>query len=147
MSRSSANIINTTARRPMPLKRMRRLTRLIMCGEGRFGSVNIVLIGDTRMKALNRRFRGRDGTTDVLSFSYDDDEGEKPPPLIGEVFISVPQAAKRARSAGHGLADEILFLTSHGLLHVIGYTHETRSRFERMVDKQLHYLNRLYEGT
>ncbi len=147
MSRVRANVVNMTGKRPIPTQRMKRLTSLVFSGEGRsFGSVNIVLIGDTRMRALNRRFRLQDRTTDVLSFSYDDDEGDKPPPLVGEIYISVPQAEKRAKSAGHGLSDEILFLTSHGLLHILGYSHESTGKFERMVDKQLTYLNRLYGG-
>jgi rRNA maturation RNase YbeY len=117
---------------------------LILSGEKRTGAVNVVLIGDTRMRTLNRRFRGLDRTTDVLSFCYDDDEGDKPPPLIGEVFISVPQAERRSRSAGHDLSDEILFLASHGLLHLLGYTHESIEKYERMIERQLHYLNALY---
>ena len=144
MRRVRANVVNTTSKRRMPTRRMAQLASLIVSGERRSGSVNIVLIGDTRMRTLNRKYRGQDRTTDVLSFHFDDDDGDQPPPLIGEIYISVPQAEKHARSMGHDLPDEILFLTAHGLLHILGYTHESMKKFERMVDKQLHYLNKLY---
>ena len=138
-----ANIINRTTKHPIPGKRMVRLANLILSAERRTGSVNIILIGDARMRTLNRRFHNHDSTTDVLSFAYEIDEGEQPPPLIGEIYISVPRAEKQAISAGHDLSDEILFLTSHGLLHVLGYTHESVGKFNRMIDKQIHYLNKL----
>ncbi len=144
MKRVRANVVNTISKRRMPTRRMALLAGLIVSGERRSGSVNIVLIGDTRMKTLNRKYRGQDRTTDVLSFPFDDDDGDQPPPLIGEIYISVPQAKKRARSLGHDLPDEILFLTAHGLLHILGYTHESMKKFEMMIEKQLHYLNKLY---
>jgi len=144
MMRARAHVVNATSRHRMPTRRMAQLADLIFSGERRAGSVNIVLIGDTRMRNLNRRFRGRDTTTDCLSFSLDDDEGDQPPPLLGEIYISVPQAEKRAKLSGHSLPDEILFLTSHGLLHLLGYTHESMGKFEYMIEKQLHYLNKLY---
>ena len=144
MKRVRANVVNTTSKRRMPTRRMAQLADLIVSGERRSGSVNIVLIGDTRMRTLNRKFRGQDRTTDVLSFPFDDDDADQPPPLIGEIYISVPQAEKRAKSFGHDLPDEILFLTAHGLLHILGYTHESMKKFEQMVDKQLDYLNKLY---
>lgn len=143
MKRGRASVMNRTTKHPIPRKRMVQLTDLILSGERRRGSVNIILIGDTRMRTLNRRFRNHDSTTDVLSFTYEIDEGEQPPPLIGEIYISVPQAERRAKSLGHRLSDEILFLTSHGLLHVLGYTHESVRKFNRMIDKQMYYLNRL----
>lgn len=129
----------------MPTKRMRRLAEIVFAGERRSGAVNIVLINDAKMKSLNREYRNRNSTTDVLSFAFDDDELDQPPPLIGEIYISVPEASRRAREKEHSLADEVLFLASHGLLHVLGYTHETMAKFERMIDTQLHYLNRLYK--
>ncbi len=137
-------MINATRTKPIPTKRIARLSGIIFSGEKKRGSVNIVLIGDTRMKTLNSKYRGINKTTDVLSFSFDDDESDQPPSVTGEIYISVPQAAKQARNAGHELADELLFLTSHGILHILGYTHETACKFNAMIDKQTHYLNMLY---
>lgn len=144
MKRVSAKVVNTTSKRRMPTRRMAQLAGLIISGERRSGTVNIILIGDARMKTLNRKYRGQDRTTDVLSFHLDDDDGDQPPPLIGEIYISVPQAEKRARSLGHDLPDEILFLTAHGLLHILGHKHESMKKFQVMIERQLHYLNKLY---
>jgi len=144
----TTTVINTTKQKPIPKRRITELTNLIFTGEKKTGSVNVVLIGDKRMKTLNTRYRGTNRTTDVLSFSLDDDEGDQPPlaefPIAGEIYISVPQAQKHAKSKKHSLSDEILFLVSHGLLHLVGYTHDTTRKFERMLDKQIRYLNRLY---
>ncbi len=145
MSGIRAKAVNTTARRGMPTRRMSRLAEIVFAGERRSGAVNIVLINDAKMKSLNREYRNRNSTTDVLSFAFDDDDLDQPPPLIGEIYISVPEASRRAKKAERSLADELLFLTSHGLLHVLGYTHETTAKFERMIETQLHYLNKLYK--
>lgn len=144
MSVVRTSVINTTKRRPIPSKRIARLATLIFSGERKSGNLNVIMIGDAKMKSLNSRFRGSDRTTDVLSFSFDDDEPDQPPSLTGEIYISVPQAARQAKSAGHDVSDEILFLASHGMLHLLGYTHSTKRDYERMIDKQIHYLNRLY---
>ncbi len=77
------------------------------------------------MRSLNRRYRGKDRTTDVLSFSLR--EGTFPriqPNVLGDIVISVPAAARQAAEAGHPLIREIERLLVHGLLHLLGYDHE-----------------------
>jgi probable rRNA maturation factor len=76
------------------------------------------------MRSLNKRYRGRDETTDVLSFALR--EGRFPgiqPDCLGDIVISVPRAERQAREAGHSLGSEIDFLLVHGLLHLLGYDH------------------------
>jgi len=119
------------------------LADIICRGEKRSGSIDVVMVGDTRMRNLNRSFRNEDRTTDVLSFSLED-EGDEPYPYLGEIYISIPKAKKQARRASHGLDREILFLTSHGILHLLGYTHETMGKFNAMIKKQNRYLTKLY---
>jgi probable rRNA maturation factor len=101
---------------------MRRLARRAPATE-RDGVV-VMLCGDAAMRRLNARFRGKDTTTDVLSFPAGDGphpEGGSP---LGEIAISVPQAARQARAAGHTLGHEIRLLALHGYLHLLGYDHE-----------------------
>ena len=77
------------------------------------------------MRSLNRRYRGKDKTTDVLSFALQ--EGMFPdvqPTVLGDIVISVPAASRRAMDAGHPLSCEIEHLLVHGLLHLLGYDHE-----------------------
>jgi len=138
-------IRNATRTEPIPTRRMVELADIIFRGERRSGTVDVVLIGDARMRKLNQAFRLEDKTTDVLSFSLEDDEGDQPNPYLGEIYISIPQAKRQALRAEHELNDEILFLLSHGLLHLLGKTHETQSRFNRMLDIQVKYLNKLYK--
>jgi probable rRNA maturation factor len=92
--------------------------------------ISVLLIGDRAMRTLNRRYRGKDRTTDVLSFPLR--EGPFPRVqhhLLGDIVISVPAAARQAREAGEALPDEIDRLLVHGFLHLLGYDHE-RGRVE-----------------
>ena len=84
----------------------------------------IVLAGDAALRRLNRTFRGKDVTTDVLSFPSSGEtlpDGTRP---LGEIVISVPQAARQAKAAGRALAKELRVLVIHGYLHLLGYDHE-----------------------
>ena len=86
--------------------------------------VTLVLCGDRAIRALNRDFRGKDRATDVLSFPAGGGatpDGERP---LGDVVISVPQAARQAAAGGRSLGRELRILTIHGYLHLLGYDHE-----------------------
>jgi len=86
--------------------------------------VTIVLAGDGTVRRLNRTFRLKDKTTDVLSFPEGGavhPDGTRP---LGEIVISVPQAARQAAVSGHSLARELRVLVIHGYLHLLGYDHE-----------------------
>lgn len=83
------------------------------------GEVTLLLGGDARLHALNRRYRGRDEPTDVLSFAGPGrDQG------IGDIVISVATAERNARRLGRSLAQELDVLALHGFLHTLGYDHE-----------------------
>src|SRR5204863_1395583 len=76
--------------------------------------VTIVLAGDTALRRLNREFRAKDRTTDVLSFPSGGEtlpDGTRP---LGEIVISVAQAARQAAASGHGLERELRVLIIHG---------------------------------
>jgi len=82
------------------------------------GEVGILLTSSAAVRRLNRQFRKKDKTTDVLSF---------PAPrgkLAGDIAIALPVAAAQARRFGHTLLDEVKLLLLHGLLHLAGYDHE-----------------------
>ena len=86
---------------------------------------SVAFISDRRMKELNSFFRGRDLTTDVLSFPHEPDEFDTDTSNLGDVVISVEQAARQAEDNGFTLENEIKQLILHGLLHLCGYDHET----------------------
>ncbi len=89
--------------------------------------VSIAFVDDEAMTELNKRFRGKKKTTDVLTFPADDSYNEpsasgRP---LGDVVISVDQARRQAADEKHSLATEIRYLVLHGVLHALGYDHET----------------------
>jgi probable rRNA maturation factor len=87
--------------------------------------LSIALVDDAGMRALNRGWRGRDRSTDVLSFSLLEGEGSAHRGgLLGDVVISVETAAAQAAARHRALDDEVLRLLIHGLLHVLGHDHE-----------------------
>ena len=93
----------------------RRLLRGLRLGRA---ELSILLVSDREMRALNRRWRGRDRPTDVLSFPQDDGR------LLGDVVISVDTARRQAAEQDTTLNRETGRLLIHGLLHLLGYDHE-----------------------
>jgi probable rRNA maturation factor len=90
--------------------------------------VTVAFVSDRAMRELNRRWRGKSGTTDVLSFPSGQEEFEKGVgATLGDVVISVEQAARQAAEHGLDFEGEVAQLILHGLLHLCGYDHETDS--------------------
>jgi probable rRNA maturation factor len=88
--------------------------------------VTVVFVSDHAMAELNHRWRGRRETTDVLSFPAAQDKFEEREGFnLGDVVISVRQAARQAQENGLTLDDEVAQLILHGLLHLSGYDHAT----------------------
>ena len=90
-----------------------------------FRSVSVAFVSDRRMKELNKFFRGKDSTTDVLSFPHEPDEFDPDTANLGDIVISAEQAARQAEENGLTIENEIRQLILHGLLHLCGYDHET----------------------
>lgn len=87
--------------------------------------VSIVFVGDDEMKSLNRKYRGKNKTTDVLTFPAEDDDSPGGSRQLGDIVISIDQAKRQAADEGHSLAAEVRYLIVHGLLHAYGHDHET----------------------
>lgn len=87
------------------------------------GDVSIAVVSDRRMRALNRQFRGKDTTTDVLSFPATHMPGVST--FLGDIVIAISVATRQAREAGHSVSTELKILALHGLLHLLGYDHDT----------------------
>ena len=86
------------------------------------GTVNVLITHNLEMRNLNRRFRGKDAATDVLSFPA---VLGLPGRLVGDLAISGEIATENAKQFGHTVGDEIKILILHGALHLAGYDHET----------------------
>lgn len=98
-------------------------------GLGEQEEVDITIVTDDEIHALNRDYRNVDRATDVLSFALDEDGGEPElvggpeVHLLGDIIISAETAMRQAEEFGHGLEREIVYLAVHGLLHLLGYDH------------------------
>ena len=86
---------------------------------------SVAFISDDRMRKLNHTFRGKDSTTDVLSFPHEADEFDPEKNNLGDIVISAEQAAKQATENKLTLETEINQLILHGVLHLCGFDHET----------------------
>jgi probable rRNA maturation factor len=101
--------------------------------------LEITLADDQMMRRYNRRYMGKTGTTDVLSFPQiavsDKKIGDRrifDGQFLGDILISLDQAERQAKVQGLSLKKEVLFLILHSILHLIGHDHATKAERERM---------------
>jgi probable rRNA maturation factor len=88
------------------------------------GEVNVLLTTDREIRRLNRKYRGKDKATDVLSFPAVQNQKKNREKIAGDLAISVHTSSRQAAEHGHALATELRVLILHGLLHLAGYDHE-----------------------
>ncbi|HYO64084.1 MAG TPA: rRNA maturation RNase YbeY [Pyrinomonadaceae bacterium] len=120
-------VVNRQRRRELDAERWRAFAEraLKVVPSGGAGAT-VAFVSDRVMGGLNRRWRGKRGTTDVLSFPAGQDEFERAEGAsLGDVVVSVEQAARQAEEHGLSFENEVEQLILHGLLHLCGYDHET----------------------
>lgn len=114
------------------------------------GELSITLTDDEHIHALNKKFRGIDRPTDVLSFAFR--ESDEPEifganfEILGDVIISLERAKLQAEEFGHSYLREIIFLEVHGLLHLLGYDHIDEEERREMESEQNFVMNKLGIG-
>jgi rRNA maturation RNase YbeY len=134
--------------------RLDRLAQAILSDVGETSAeLGIMFVGDQRMRGLNRRYRGKDRTTDVLGFAMREafmphgstsspsrvqsrDASRLTPDMLGDVVISVPTAWRQAKEAGRSLDEELAWLLVHGILHLCGYDHERSEKEARRMHRR-----------
>ena len=113
--------------------------------------LGLVIIDGETIRELNRKYRGEDSPTDVLSFALLEGETFVLPPNgflhLGDVFISYPQAIAQAQEYNHSIKQEIALLTIHGLLHLLGYEHDNPQSEQRMRTREEKILSEVGEWT
>ncbi len=104
--------------------------------------LSVLLTDDTAIRSLNQHYRRHDAPTDVLAFPLEDaDTSHRAAPstrVLGDIVISIDTAKRQAGELGHLLHQEIMWLLAHGLLHLLGYDHETtadRRRMDEMTER------------
>jgi rRNA maturation RNase YbeY len=96
--------------------------------------LSLVLVGNTEMKRLNARYRGKNYPTDVLSFPIHDG-ADRENRLLGDVVISVEKAHEQAKEQGRTRNEEIVTLLIHGVVHLLGYDHERSTKDARVMKR------------
>jgi probable rRNA maturation factor len=126
-------------RRLLKMRWLRKVVTTILAAEEvkPGAKLSLVITNDDVVKDLNQKYRGKDKTTDVLSFTLVEEGADfvSPPGAqvhLGEVVISCPQATRQAEEAGHSLEKELALLITHGVLHVLGYDHQRSAQRQRM---------------
>jgi probable rRNA maturation factor len=109
-------------------------------------TVNVLVTGNAEMLALNRRFRGADKATDVLSFPAPPPTRRQAKRVAGDVAISADIARDNARRFSHSVTDEVKILVLHGILHLAGFDHERDNGEMARKETQLRLQLKLEDG-
>ena len=125
---------NLQAKVRLPEQRLRRLIRAVLVDQGvTAAEVSVMLVNDQHIQRLNRRYRGKNRSTDVLAFRMGRGPGESPSPqILGDVVVSVETARRTARQLGISWQEEVCRYLVHGTLHLLGYEDVTRRGFCRL---------------
>ena len=107
--------------------------------------IALVLVDEAAMEQLHVQWMGEPGPTDVLSFPMDElrpgnDDIITPPGVLGDVVLCPPVAEVQAEGAGHSTMDELLYLTAHGILHLLGLDHAEPEEEKEMFSLQRHLI-------
>lgn len=102
---------------------------------------NIIFVDNEKIHEINREYRYIDRVTDVISFALEDEMENEPSAqyemrVLGDIYISVDRAKEQALEYGHSFLREICFLAIHGMLHLLGYDHQTTEDEKIMFQKQ-----------
>ena len=124
---------NNAGRKSVPLTRsFERWIHAALKGrrKGRT-EVNVVLFNEAAGRDINRKYRDKDYATNILSFAYEPLPGEKSA-LLGDLVLCAPVVAREAATQGKPVRHHYAHLTIHGVLHLLGYDHETEAQAKRM---------------
>ena len=132
--------INNLTKAKIPLEKIKKITEkfLLKYKKTNF-NISIAFIGDTKMRELNKIYRGFDKTTDILSFEgEEDEEGD-----LGELIISYQQIKRQAKQFSDNIDEELVFILVHGLFHLLGYNDETEKEKSEMDDLVKEFVKQL----
>ncbi len=101
------------------------------------------LVDEAESRELNRTYRGKDSPTNVLSFPFEA-PAEVPLPLLGDLVICAPVVAREAREQGKALEAHWAHMVIHGLLHLLGYDHQTDEEAQSMESRERDLMQRLH---
>ncbi len=118
----------------------KRIAKIVLKGEnGKIEDISVAIITAGEIRKLNKRYRGKDEPTDVLSF-----EASELDFSLGEIVICLAKIRQNAKKLGFSFEEELARVFIHGLLHLLGYEHENGSKKAKLMEqKQEYYLSKL----
>jgi probable rRNA maturation factor len=129
-------IDNRQSRQKISLKKIRQTVRVILdaldCPDS---EISILIVDDPQIEELNQQYLNRQGPTNVIAFAMREGEfSNLSPHLLGDVVISTDTAAREAQMAARSMEQRIEELLVHGILHLMGYDHETSEDDARVME-------------
>jgi probable rRNA maturation factor len=98
--------------------------------------ISVTFVDNETIRTLNRDYRGVDQVTDVLSFAQEEGvefiQPQGAPRMLGDIIIALERAVEQSNEYNHSLEREVGYLTAHGLLHLLGYDHQTEEERHKM---------------
>ncbi len=124
----------------------RAVSETLIAHNSEDAEVSVLLTDDPHMTQLNRKYREIDGSTDVLAFAMQEgeDNNHLNANILGDVVISLETAERQAKDETHSLEEEVAYLAVHGVLHLLGYDHQSQNEACVMFEKQDIILQRLH---
>lgn len=121
---------------PVSIKILKKLSRTAFSLTGKeAGDISLVVCDDQFISRLNIKYKGIEGPTDVLSFTMREEETPQiGSNILGDIIISIDTARRQAGAMGETLDEEFLILFIHGLLHLLGYTHNYQQDEKTMME-------------
>lgn len=136
-------IVRDVADARIPATAIKRALGEIARKENSSGAIQVIVVDDVTMRRLNRRFKGKDKTTDVLSFPLEGDmPGTESMQMVGEIYCNYAHCKRWIADNGGTIGDELLRLAVHGCLHLFGYDHHKPEDQRRMLRAENRYLSR-----
>ena len=135
----------TTTNLKGSLKKMKSVLKYTLRKEHIHHAVfNVIIVDNQKIQDLNKKYRHIDAPTDVISFALEDDPMINPTKtrLLGDIYISIDKVKGQALEYGHSELREIIFLSIHGLLHLLGYDHINEQEEKIMFAKQTEVLSK-----
>lgn len=140
------DIINLSDKKIEDIKKIKEVINYLIKKEKiKNATFNIAIVNNKEIRRLNREYRNIDKYTDVLSFALEDhkDNIKNDFRILGDIYISIDKAIKQKDTYEHSLLRELSFLSVHGLLHLLGYDHQTEIEENIMKEKTEVILNEL----
>ncbi len=135
------NVIQNEKTNATEAKELANLVRTVWRAESdRNARIQVVLVDDAQIQALNREFLRKEEPTDVLAFPYTEEHED---PFEGEIYVSVDTVRRNAAVFGSEEREELRRVIIHGVLHFLGYRDQTEGERQRMVARENFYLNQL----